>query len=276
MTPTIILRLVNLDTLAADSDPAVDIKIRFLPCLHTDPDLKYDSDFVPCEAQYAHAFFFGDMHMNSYMTWTDREDIREGEVKKGELVMPNLYTIVLHEFGHTLGLHHSERPDQVMFGTFGGDRKHRALELGEEDIARVQELYPPEPACKDKSVLCKLKGESEVCNEAAKRRICPQTCGDCVCNPTTPDDYLKCTEEMCDTDLAEVCKDTCNLCRRCTGPPEIEGITSSATFPVKSGDVITLNCKQGYVLQGTSHLTCVDGLQFLPEVLPTCLEGELG
>ncbi|KAL5272669.1 hypothetical protein ACHWQZ_G000753 [Mnemiopsis leidyi] len=268
--------LVNLETLAKDSVPLppVDVTIKFLPCEHSDPDLKHDSDFVPCEAQYAHAFFFGDIHVNSLMTWTEKEDLREEEVERGEVVMPNLYTIVLHEFGHTLGLHHSELSDQVMFGAFGGDRKHRVLELGEEDIARIQELYPPEPSCQDKSVLCRVKGESEVCLEEAKRRICPMTCGDCVCNSTTPDDYLKCTPDVCGTDLAEVCKNTCNACRKCPSLPGVERITSSANFPVKSGGVITVSCEQGYELEGASQLTCVDGQQFLPDILPTCIEEE--
>merc|ERR1712176_275055 len=252
--------LVNADTLSGEEEPTIDIRISFLPCEHKDPNLKLDSDFVPCEGQYAHAIHFGDMHLNSFMTWTGNANLREKDIRMNEFVMPNLYTIVLHEFGHTLGLSHSQDPRQVMFALFGGDRKHKELELGAEDIERIQELYPPEQSCKDRSVFCK----PSVCGDVAKRRACPHTCGDCTCDASTPDDYLKCSSDICsgESDLRELCKKTCNLCAKCSGLPFIRKITSTTTFPVRGGDVIRVGCETGHVLEGDVEVTCVEGNEF--------------
>ena len=235
-----IFRLVNVDALPEDekiSNPTVNIRISFLPCKHKDPTLKLDLDFVPCEGQYGHAIHYGDIHLNSYMTWTDKDNLQEEYITEGEFVMPNLYVIVLHEFGHSLGLSHSQFPEQVMFAHYGGDRKHVIQKLGSEDIQNMQELYQPQQSCRDKSVFCQTRGTS-VCKGAEARAACPSTCGDCKCEPNSPDEYLKCTSQICagSTDLKLLCKDTCKLCEKtCSSLPEIRRITSSAVFPISAG-----------------------------------------
>ena len=45
----------------------------------------------------------GDIHLNDRMTWTDRV-ISDDEIRVNDFIRPNLYSIVLHEFGHSLGL----------------------------------------------------------------------------------------------------------------------------------------------------------------------------
>ncbi len=49
----------------------------------------------------------------------------------------DLYTTILQEAGHTLGLSNSDDPTSVMFETYEGAR----VGLGAEDIARIQALY---------------------------------------------------------------------------------------------------------------------------------------
>ena len=271
-----LIRLVNVDTLEKeDESPNIDIHISFQPCKHKIPALKFDSDFDPCDGQYGHAIHFGDMHLNTYMTWTDKTELHEKEIQENELVMPNLYTIVLHEFGHCLGLSHSQYPEEVMFALFGGDRKHRALTLGMEDVSRIQELYPPTLSCRDKTALCATKGPS-VCQVEAQRRVCPRTCDDCTCDADTPDDYLKCTPDLCSTDLRQFCQKTCKLCvKQCSGPPVVLKITSSAKFPVDAGTKVTVGCETGHELEGDTVLTCIDGNEYSFKTQPFCVEGEL-
>ena len=53
----------------------------------------------------------GDIHLNDQMTWTDRV-LSDDEIKVNDFIRPNLYSIVLHEFGHSLGLRYN-----YIFGT---------------------------------------------------------------------------------------------------------------------------------------------------------------
>ena len=47
--------------------------------------------------------FAGDIHLNELMTWSDKV-YTEDEVRLNDYLKPNLYSIALHEFGHSLGL----------------------------------------------------------------------------------------------------------------------------------------------------------------------------
>lgn len=54
-----------------------------------------------------------------------------------------------------------------MFGEFSGIRKYRVLSLGQEDMTKMQELYPIEQRCKDMSIFCQKKGADAVCQVCA-------------------------------------------------------------------------------------------------------------
>jgi len=65
----------------------------------------------------------GDLHLDADEDWRIGQDI-------------DIYSVVLHELGHALGLGHSDKPGAVMYGYY-----RRATELMEEDISAVRELY---------------------------------------------------------------------------------------------------------------------------------------
>ncbi|MDK1031974.1 MAG: matrixin family metalloprotease, partial [Planctomycetia bacterium] len=78
----------------------------------------------------------GDLHLDVNRTWVDNSDDVSGN---GQF---DFFTIVLHEFGHSLGLEHSSVSGSVMESTYAGAR--RTLQL--DDIAGIQALYGvPEP-----------------------------------------------------------------------------------------------------------------------------------
>ena len=89
----------------------------------------------------AHTFFpappnpepiAGDMHLDEEENWHSGADI-------------DVYSVVLHELGHALGLGHSDDPRAVMYAYY-----RRAQELTEEDIAAIQTMYAAREAEKPK------------------------------------------------------------------------------------------------------------------------------
>lgn len=52
----------------------------------------------------------------------------------------DIRSVALHEVGHTLGLTHSPRPEDVMFCQFFVDRERRALT--DNDVDRLRRIYP--------------------------------------------------------------------------------------------------------------------------------------
>jgi hypothetical protein len=76
----------------------------------------------------AHSFYpivaepiAGDVHLNEDETWSDPE---------------KLYTVLLHEIGHALGIGHSDRPGAVMYPYFD-----TFTELQADDIKALQRIY---------------------------------------------------------------------------------------------------------------------------------------
>jgi hypothetical protein len=83
----------------------------------------------------AHTFFpapnpeptAGDLHFDADESWQVGADI-------------DLFSVVLHELGHSLGLGHADAPGAVMYPYY-----KRASQLAEADIAAIQTLYAAAP-----------------------------------------------------------------------------------------------------------------------------------
>ena len=76
----------------------------------------------------------GDVHVDPDWNWVDSATPGAGQF--------DLFTVLLHEFGHSLGLGHSADPSSVMFSTYSGARRT----LAADDIAGIQAIYGvPEP-----------------------------------------------------------------------------------------------------------------------------------
>ncbi|XP_076897734.1 metalloendoproteinase 5-MMP-like [Bidens hawaiensis] len=102
-----------------------DLKIRFLSSVHGDVEFE-DNDL-------AHAFAptIGRFHYNAEQKWS----AGPGAPVPGA---NDLETVAIHEIGHLLGLHHSRRPDAIMYPSLStGEVKG----LNEDDILGIKVLY---------------------------------------------------------------------------------------------------------------------------------------
>ncbi len=73
----------------------------------------------------------GDMHIDVARTWADDPTDTTGDADF------DLYTVALHEFGHSLGLNHSSVFGSVMEPVYAGARRT----LTADDIAGIQAIY---------------------------------------------------------------------------------------------------------------------------------------
>ncbi len=75
----------------------------------------------------------GDLHIDVNHTWVDDPTDTNADADI------DIYTVVLHEIGHALGLSHSASSTAVMNGSYGGARRT----LTADDIAGIQAIYGP-------------------------------------------------------------------------------------------------------------------------------------
>uniref|UniRef100_A0A4W5RQA2 Matrix metallopeptidase 20b (enamelysin) n=1 Tax=Hucho hucho TaxID=62062 RepID=A0A4W5RQA2_9TELE len=108
-----------------------DIMVEFSTFEHGDA-----YPFDGSKGTLAHAFgpgegIGGDAHFDDDETWTAGS--------KGF----NLYLVAAHEFGHSLGLRHSQNPESLMYPTYKSSRSSHNL-LSKEDISIINSLYGKE------------------------------------------------------------------------------------------------------------------------------------
>uniref|UniRef100_A0ABM5FWF6 Stromelysin-1-like n=1 Tax=Pogona vitticeps TaxID=103695 RepID=A0ABM5FWF6_9SAUR len=105
---------------------SADIEISFASGSH--------GDYIPFDGpgqQLAHAFspaYGGNVHFDEAETWTK------------DLKGTNLFLVAAHEFGHSLGLHHSDVLGALMFSTYQPVEPQN-LKLHRDDTEGIQQLY---------------------------------------------------------------------------------------------------------------------------------------
>ena len=233
-----------------------DITISFLPCHHSNlTTISKDLDFV-CNKTFAHAFLppVGDIHLNSELTWgADHSD-----------TTTCLYSITLHELGHSLGLGHSSNLESVMYGNFNGSRAHARLTLHQEDIQALLDGYPI-VECRD-DYYYPATCPNSYCRMGMVEQ-CRLTCGQCDPNKCR-DTYVKCHRDVCnvDSDLRQACRKTCEMCD-CKGPVIEQGVVTPLRGRYYSKERVRFGCVAGYELVGAWEGVCEAGAW---SAVPSC------
>lgn len=111
------------------------------PDKHVDFDVSFEpiSHFDNSKGVLAHAYFpgqgkvSGDCHINDDWNWVTSSKFQTRST-------PPLVPILIHEFGHSLGLRHDTfTTESIMYPSFNlGQKKNK---LGPRDIQRIQERY---------------------------------------------------------------------------------------------------------------------------------------
>ncbi|XP_061163278.1 matrix metalloproteinase-19-like [Saccostrea echinata] len=85
----------------------------------------------------AHAFFpsNGRVHFDEEESWGFGDEVGNSKT--------DFFTVAVHEFGHTLGLFHSDIQGALMFPYYAG--YNASFRLHEDDIDGIQSLYGPSP-----------------------------------------------------------------------------------------------------------------------------------
>lgn len=110
-------------------DVSVDFNVSFEDLAHFDNR----------KGVFAHAYFpgqgeiSGDCHINDEWNWVTNSKLQT-------MAKPPLVPILIHEFGHSIGLRHdTHERDAIMYPTF--DMGKRKNQLHSRDISRAQERY---------------------------------------------------------------------------------------------------------------------------------------
>ena len=112
-------------------DVSVDLDVTFEPTSH------FNSDNILAHAYYpGQGDISGDVHINDGWNWVSG-------VHLADMAHPPIVPIMIHEFGHSLGLAHdtatSSQNTEIMYPSFNLGRKK--TNLGPNDIFRIQERY---------------------------------------------------------------------------------------------------------------------------------------
>jgi len=122
-------------------------KIKFRRERNPDVTVDFDVSFEPADHFsspniLAHAYFpgqgdiSGDVHINDAWDWVSG-------VHLADMAHPPVVPIMIHEFGHSLGLVHdtatTSQNTEIMYPSFNLGRKKTTL--GPNDIFRIQERY---------------------------------------------------------------------------------------------------------------------------------------
>ncbi|CAN1852693.1 Metalloendoproteinase 2-MMP [Linum perenne] len=129
--------VASLTFTETDNYFTADIRVGFLSGDHGDGE-----PFDGVLGTLAHAFSppSGRLHLDGDEDW-----VVTG-LSGGDAALPtavDLESVAVHEIGHLLGLGHSSEPDAIMFPTISS--RTRKVELAQDDIAGVQQLYGSNP-----------------------------------------------------------------------------------------------------------------------------------
>ncbi|CAF0923697.1 unnamed protein product [Rotaria sordida] len=112
-----------------------DIEFLFAQGYHEDGYQFDGKGSVLAHAFYPEEHLGGDVHYDEDEDWT--------AYREHEYGLMDLFSVTVHELGHSLGLMHSNIPDAIMFPYYRGYSK--SIKLHSDDIAAIRRLYGDPP-----------------------------------------------------------------------------------------------------------------------------------
>lgn len=113
-----------------------DIEFLFAQGYHKDGYQFDGKGSVLAHAFYPEEHLGGDVHYDEDEDWT--------AYRENEYGLMDLFSVTVHELGHSLGLMHSNIPDAIMFPYYRGYSK--SIKLHNDDIAAIRKLYGDPPS----------------------------------------------------------------------------------------------------------------------------------
>ncbi|CAF0913210.1 unnamed protein product [Didymodactylos carnosus] len=120
---------------AATEHEEPDIEFLFAQGYHEDGYRFDGKGAVLAHAFYPDEYLGGDVHYDEDEDWT--------AYRENEYGLMDLFSVTVHELGHSLGLMHSNIPDAIMFPYYRGYSPD--IKLHSDDIAGIRTLYGEPP-----------------------------------------------------------------------------------------------------------------------------------
>ncbi|CAF1069596.1 unnamed protein product [Didymodactylos carnosus] len=120
---------------AATEQEEPDIEFLFAQGYHEDGYRFDGKGAVLAHAFYPDEYLGGDVHYDEDEDWT--------AYRENEYGLMDLFSVTVHELGHSLGLMHSNIPDAIMFPYYRGYSPD--IKLHSDDIAGIRTLYGEPP-----------------------------------------------------------------------------------------------------------------------------------